>query len=63
MEALTIPPGFKGTAVHDRWEPYNNYTQCKHALCGSHLLRDLGAIEEQEKETWATEMKGLLQEM
>ena len=37
MEALTIPLGFKGTAVHDRWEPYYNYIQCKHALSGSHL--------------------------
>ena len=50
METLAIPPGFKGTAVHDRWEPYYNYIQCKHALCGSPLLRDRVAIEEQEKE-------------
>ena len=63
MAGLAILPGFKETAVHDRWEPHYNYTQCKRALCGSHLLRDLGAIEEQEKETWATEMKALLQEM
>ena len=63
MEALAIPPGFEGTIVHDRWEPYKNYTQCKHALCGSHLLRDLGAIEEQEKEIRATERQALLQEM
>ena len=51
MEALAILPGFKGTAVHDRWEPYYNYTQCKHASCGSYLLRDRGEIDEQEKET------------
>ena len=51
MEALAILSVFKGTAVHDQWEPYYKYTQCKHALCGSHSLRDLGAIEEQEKET------------
>ena len=63
MEALAILPGFKGTAVHDRWELYYTYTQCKHALSGSHLLRDLGAIEEQGKETRATEMNTLLQEM
>ena len=63
MEALAILPGFKETAGHDRWEPYFNYTQCKHALCGSPPLRDLGAIEEQEKEGWATEMKALLEEM
>ena len=63
MKGLAILPGFEGTAVHDRWEPYNNHTQCKHDLCGSHLLRDLRAIEEQEKETRATAMKALLQEM
>ena len=28
MEAMAILPGFKGTAVHDQWEPYYNYTQC-----------------------------------
>ena len=50
MEALAILPGFKGTAVHDRWEPYYDYTQCKHALCGSHLLRDFVAIKKYEKE-------------
>ena len=63
METLAILPGFKGTAVHDRWEPYYDYVQCNHALCGSNLLRDLGAIEEQERETWATEMNTLLQEI
>ena len=63
MEALAILPGFKGTAVHDRWEPYYNYTQCKHTLCGSPLLRDIVAIEKHEKQSWATEMKALLQEM
>ena len=63
MEAQAILPGSKGCAVHHRWEPYYNYTQCKHALCGSHFLRDLGAIEEHEKETRATEMLALLQEM
>ena len=63
MGALAILPGFEGTAVHDRWEPYYNYTQCEHARCGSPLLRDRGAIEEQEKEIWATEMETLLQEM
>ena len=63
MEALAILPGFKGTADHDRRKHYYNYTQCKHDLCGSHLLRDLVAIEEHEKETWATQMKALLQKM
>ena len=63
MEALAILLGLKGTAVPDRWEPYYNYTQGEHALCGSHLLRDLSAIEEPEKETRATQMKALLQEM
>ena len=46
MEALVILPGFKGTAVYDQWEPYYNHIQCKHALCGSHLPRDLGAVKE-----------------
>lgn len=29
---------FSGTAVHDCWSPYFNFTQARHVLCGAHLL-------------------------
>ena len=34
---------FTGTAIHDCWSSYFNFTQARHALCGAHLLRELQA--------------------
>jgi transposase len=60
MAMIGILPGFHGTAIHDRWESYFGYTDCRHGLCGAHLLRDLRFIEEQEQEPWAKSMRELL---
>ena len=51
-----------GTIVHDHWKPYYAHMGGvdAHALCGAHHLRELKAIEEIEKEPWATEMSALL---
>ena len=51
-----------GTIVHDHWKPYYAHMNGvdAHALCGEHHLRELKAIEEIEKEPWATEMSALL---
>jgi transposase len=51
-----------GTIVHDHWKPYYAHMNGvdAHALCGAHHLRELKAIEEIEKEPWATEMSALL---
>jgi transposase len=35
---------FAGVAVHDAWAPYDTYTRVTHALCNSHLLRELQAV-------------------
>lgn len=45
-DALGILPGFKGTCVRDGWYAYDGYRQCRHALCGAHLLRELVYVEE-----------------
>ena len=63
IEAIGILPRFKGTAIHDRWESYFAYHDCRHGLCGAHLLRDLRFILEHEKEAWAGGMRRLLLEM
>ena len=60
IEKIGILPRFKGTAIHDRWSPYFQYEKCRHGLCGSHLLRDLRFVMEQEKESWAKSMRRLL---
>jgi transposase len=53
-------PHFRGELVHDGWSAYSSYTQCGHALCGAHLLRELTFLEEQYQQRWAAGMKTLL---
>jgi transposase len=50
---------FTGWAVHDCWRAYFAFSQCQHALCGAHLLRELQALIEQGSH-WATQMHALL---
>ena len=46
IEDIGIIPRYGGVAVHDCWASYLSYTNCEHALCGSHLLRELTFIVE-----------------
>lgn len=60
-EDIGVLPAFTGTAVHDGWRPYWTYQDCRHALCGAHLLRDLAAIAEIDGQAgWAEAMAELL---
>lgn len=43
---LGILEEFTGIAVHDCWASYNAYTDCRHALCGAHIARELVAAHE-----------------
>jgi len=56
MNRMGILPHFKGTAVHDGLPAYHTYTNCKHALCNSHHLRELIFAEEQYQQKWARQM-------
>lgn len=62
-DAIGILPAYRGVSVHDGWKPYQMQTQCRHALCNIHHLRELTFLEEQEHQGWATELKRLLREM
>ena len=62
-DANGILKDFHGTAVHDSLRQYFGYTDCLHALCGAHLLRELTAIIENDGFEWAIHMKELLEEM
>ena len=62
-DAMGILPGFTGVSVHDGWTTYRTYTDCRHALCNIHHLRELTFLEEQYQQAWANEMKTLLLEM
>ena len=47
MKAAGVLPFFRGIAVHDAWKPYDSYDNVAgHALCNSHLLRELIAVTE-----------------
>jgi transposase len=62
-DAIGILPHFTGVSVHDGWKPYRHYTQCRHALCNIHHLRELTFLEEAYDQAWAKDLKTLLLEM
>jgi transposase len=62
IEAGGILSNFKGTVVHDCWAPYFNY-DFRHALCNAHLLRELNAVVESSKESWAEDMRDFLRKL
>ncbi|MGH3266547.1 MAG: IS66 family transposase, partial [Trebonia sp.] len=63
IDALGVLPGFQGVAVHDGFTPYRRYTDCAHALCNAHHLRELAAAEERCGQPWAAAVAGLLVEL
>jgi len=63
IDALGVLPGFSGVAVHDGWAPYRGYSDCEHALCNGHHLRELAGVGEQKGQAWAAAMAELLIEL
>ncbi|MCK5686196.1 IS66 family transposase [bacterium] len=64
VDDIGIIPKYGGIIVHDCWATYFSYKNVGHALCGSHILRELRYIMECEKDgaSWAMMMKDLLKE-
>lgn len=62
MDALGIIGACRQWVVHDHWKPYFAYTECLHALCNEHLLRELKFLWEEEHEGWAQQLSALLLE-
>jgi len=62
-DAIGILPSFHGVGVHDGWASYQTYSDCRHALCNVHHLRELTFVAEEEKQPWAKDLKELLREM
>ena len=60
IDELNVIPRYGGVLVHDRWASYFGYENCKHALCGAHLLRDLAFVEDAHGHAWAKRMRKLL---
>ena len=55
IDVIGILPYFEGRAIHDFWKPYLSY-DCRHGFCGSHLLRELIFLHEQQQQHWAKKM-------
>jgi len=57
MDAAGVLPAFGGIACHDAWAPYGCYDGVAgHALCNTHVLRELTAVTEtgtNSDVTWA----------
>jgi transposase len=62
MDALGIIGACRQWVVHDCWKPYFVYTECLHALCNEHLLRELKFLWEEQGEGWAQQLIALLLE-
>lgn len=63
MDEMGVLPQFHGTLCHDHWKPYYRYTDCVHALCNAHHLRELERAWEQDGQHWAKAMQTLLLEL
>ena len=62
IDDIGIIPRYGGVVVHDCWASYLSYDHCGHALCGSHLLRELQFVVDSNQYPWARNMKRLLKE-
>jgi transposase len=63
MDAIGILLAFFGTVIHDCWASYFLFTAIRHGLCNAHLLRELTAVVENAKQSWAQELIDLLLQM
>ena len=57
---IGILPAFEGTLVHDHWKTYYFFTDCTHAECNAHHIRNLKGIHENFSHEWAQDMASLL---
>jgi transposase len=49
-----------GVVVHDHFLPYRGMDKVDHAFCNAHILRELQALIEIDKEPWAEAMRDML---
>jgi transposase len=60
LDEMGLLTRFKGVLVHDFYSVYWQF-KCRHAFCGSHLIRELIFSEEEEDQYWAKKMRQLMQ--
>lgn len=59
-EAMGVLTGYTGVAVHDHWSPYFTFTDCDHAVCNEHLVRELEGVVVRDDARWARNLKNVL---
>jgi transposase len=57
-----VPELEGGVVVHDHWRAYYALENVLHAFCNAHLLRELQAVCELDKEPWAEALRATLLE-
>ncbi len=62
IKDMGILEPFNGCLVHDCLSAYFKLTNCQHALCNPHLLRELVFSHEELKQDWARRMKVFIEE-
>ena len=55
-----VPEFESGVVVHDHWRAYYALENVLHAFCNAHLLRELQAVCELDKEPWAEALRATL---
>jgi transposase len=55
-----VPELQGGVVVHDHWRSYYTLESVDHAFCNAHLLRELQAVCELDKEPWAEALRATL---
>ena len=58
-DIMSVLKDYKNWAVHDCYATYFTFTDCKHAICNAHILRELQALKEQNS-AWAVAMHEFL---
>ena len=59
FDAFGLLTAFRGTLIHDGWQPYRELA-CQHGLCNAHHLRELTYVFEQMGQAWAKRLIELL---
>jgi transposase/uncharacterized coiled-coil protein SlyX len=62
LKAIGILPVFPGISIHDGWGSYFR-SDCEHALCLVHILRELVFQAEEQGAVWAADLQDLLLDM
>lgn len=62
LSEQSIIKDFTNWAVHDCWESYFKFENCRHALCNAHVLRELESLKEQGSD-WGKQMQEFIFEM